>query len=269
MRKQKINVLRGAQDFIVIGKSGRDSYVYAVKPSLDVQKQFYEASISNPEDADIPVFQRYWKFNEEQGIRGSSAFLALRLDQRALRPNGLWIPGLLEAKVLESQGKLENGLYRDNGITVYSDAQPNKEVAETLIPQAAELDLELPLVVPFRALDYAPTRENGLDISFAESPKGIISGKEAQDKISSFYFKENFGVHGLGRFGYGCWVAHWDKLDDSCDGGRVDWVCGEATHEILEKAHPELSERKYGERIKELREEQKSENAKFRESLKR
>ncbi len=269
MRKQ--SVLKNARDFIVIEKTGRDSHIYAVKPSLDVMRQFYEQSISNPEDRDVDVFNRHWKFDAKEGIRGSSTFLALRFDKQALRPNGLWIPGMLEAKALESQGKLQNGVYRDYGIVVYNDDNPNKQVAETLVPQAKELGLELPLIVPFMALDYVPNkhRKYGIEPSLLNSGKGIISGKKAQDNINSLNYKANSGVLRLLRDRGGDWNANWYDLDDSGDDGRVDWICGEATSKILEKAYSELSERKYGERIRELREEQKSESAKFKDSLKR
>jgi hypothetical protein len=267
---KKTSILNNAQDFIVIGQSGRDSYVYAVKPSLKIMRQFYEQSIANRDDKNVDVFNKYWGFNEKEGIVGSSTFLALRFDKTALRFDGLWLPGLLEGKVLESKGKLEKGVYRDYSIAVYNDGEPNKAIARTLVSQAKGLDLELPLIVPFRALDYNyNTKENGVDVSFVQSPKGIISGKEAQRIIYSFNYQGNSGVRRLVRGRDGLWGTIWDWLDYSDDLGRVDWVCGEATQKILKKAYSKLSERKYGERIRELREEQKSEDAKFKESLKR
>ena len=264
----KQDVLRDAQDLIVIGKSGKDSYIYAVKPSLNVQRRFYEQSISNPADAAVPAFQRYWKFDEKEGITGSSTFLALRFDSGVLRPEGLWIPGLLEAKALESQGKLQNRVYRDCGIVVYSEGSPNKEIAEVLVPQARGLGFTLPLIVPYRALE--PHAEGGeIRPSFVEVPQGVIHGKKAEKEIGSLDYRENSGVHGLGRGTGGDWDADWDNLGDSDDDGRVDWVCGEAHRKILEQVHSKLSERQYGERIKELRGQQKAESAKFRKSLKR
>ena len=95
----KIDVLKDAQDLAIITSSGRDSYIYAVKPSLHAQKKFYDLSLSNPSDTKKPVFQKYWEFDKNIGIMGTSTFLALRFDKLALRPSGLWIPELLEAKV--------------------------------------------------------------------------------------------------------------------------------------------------------------------------
>ena len=86
---QELNVLDDVQNLIVLRYSGKDRHVYAVKPSVDVMRQFYEQSISSPADANVPAFSGYWDFNEQTGIRGSSTFLTLRLDKIALRPSGL------------------------------------------------------------------------------------------------------------------------------------------------------------------------------------
>ena len=265
---RKTDVLKNAQDFIVIGQFARDSYVYASKPSFGTQKQLYEQSISNPNDKNVDVFDRCWKFDEQQGIKGSNTFLALRFDKMALRPYGLWIPGLLEAKVLDKQGKLENGVYRDYGVAVYDEQNPNQEMAQRLVPQAQDFGLQLPLIVPFRALDYNPNG-NQIDVSFVQSPQGIIQGKDAQRNIDSLNYKGNSGVQGLSRSWDGYWFAIWYRLDFSDDVGRVDWVCGEATRKILEHAYSELNERNYGKQIQTLKEKQKADKDNFRKSLKR
>ncbi len=274
----KINVLKDAQDFVIIRPSRRDSYVYAAKPSLDIMKQFYEQSISDPDNKNVNAFNEYWKFDENKGIKGSSTLLALRFDKQALRSNKLWIPGFLEAKVLCNQEEFGGGSYRDYGIIVYNYARPNKQVSKVLVPQAEELGLELPLIVPFRALDYVdPNKTKGIKLSLLNSGIGIIQGKEAQNKINSLdhqrsfslTYKKNSGVQRLNHYLSGYWFSDWLSLNYSYYEGRVDWVCGEATREILEEAHSELSERKYGKGIRELREEQKSEDVKFIESLKR
>ena len=232
---KKTNILKGAQDFTVIGKSGKDCYIYAAKPSLEAQKQLYDISVSNSEDKNIDAFQRCWKFDEQKGIRGSSVFLALRFDKLALRPNGLSIPGLLEAKVLEKQGKLENGVYRDYGITICNEQSPNQEIAQRLISQAKNLGLSLPLIVPFRALDYI-TEDGKVTFFILDSIEGVIAGKKAQRMIDSLDYQGNLGVQGLVRGMSGYWYADWDVLYYSTGGGRVDWICGEATKQNLERA---------------------------------
>lgn len=259
----KINVLKDAQDITVIENLGDGNYVYAAKPSLDIMKQFYEQSIENPEDRNVNAFDDYWEFYEKTGIKGSSTFLTLRLDKLALRPNDLWVPGLLEAKVIGDKGKLESEVFRDYGIVVHDSGEPNKHISEVLVPQARKLGLKLPLIVPFRSLDYVNDQNKtyGIKLFLLNSGIGIIQGEEAQNKINSFDYEGNSGVQRFPRY--------WDDLSGSNHHDKVDWICGEATQEILEKAYSKLSERKYGERIRELKEEQKSEHVKFIESLKR
>lgn len=274
----KLNVLDGALDIKVIRHSGEDNYVYAVKPSIDAQRQFYEQTMLNPSDSDIPVFNNYWQFDENKGIKGSSTFLALRMDKTALRPNKLWIPGLLEANVFEKRG-FGNDVYRTYGLVVYNDDKPNRQISEVLVPQAKELGLKLPLIVPFRDLDYNPDKkkDSGIELFFVEVPKGIISGKKAVEQINSLDITSNSGVHrditsnsGVHRLycgRHGIWVAICTNLDGSGDGGRMDWVCGEAPRADLEIAHKALIGRKYGESIKELQREQKEKLSNFEESL--
>ena len=254
--KSATDVLADAQDLVVLGRSG-DNHVYAVKPSLAFQRQAYEESIVDANERDTPAFQNHWKLGKN-GIEGSSTFLALRLDKRVARPRGLWIPGLLEAKALESQGKLENGVYRDYGNLVYSNGEPNKQIAERLTTQAQELGLPLPLVVPFRALDYSPDKkdkEYGVVVSLVENPQGIISGNEAVKEINKLNWKGNSGFHRLVRYRDGDWDADWSYLDDSDDFGRVEWFCGEATSQNLKDAHDMFLEREFGAELRKRKEQ--------------
>lgn len=266
---EKIDVLRDAQDIVLLSQpdKDRDSYVYASKPSLEVQRQLYDISISNPADADIEAFQRYWEFDEEEGIKGSSIPLGLRFDKMALRPSDLWLPTYDEARELEKRGKLENGVYRDYGVAVYNNGSPNGQIAQTLVSQAEKLGLQLPLIVPFKSLDYVLSQNKELEVKFLGS-KWIITGREAQARIDFLTYKGNSGVQGLFRDGNGYWDASWDYLGNSDDDGRVDWVCGEATKKILKNAYSESSERKYGREIKEIRERQKTDKENFRKLLK-
>ena len=259
---EKHAILNDAQDFIVFEKKDGDNYVYAAKPSLDVMRQFYEQSIANPNDREIPAFQQhYWEFDETEGIRGSNAFLALRLDRQTLRPLGLWIPSLLEAKALESQGKLENGVYRDYGFVVYDR---NSEI--DLVQQGNQLNLQLPLIVPFRALDYN-VQEKYPKPSLVKSPMGIISGEKASKEIDSLdynnglsdYKRTNWAFYGINRLfrrSLGDWGADWD-LYNSNSAGRVDWVCGEASRTDLEEAIESLMKREFSEKIRDLETQRK------------
>lgn len=263
---KRIDVLENAQDLTIIEEAGINKWTYAAKPSLDVMRQFYNESISNSNDKNIDVFKRHWKFDEKEGIMGSSTFLALRLDKEALRPRGLWLPGLLEGKVLDLQKKLSNGVYRDCGVIVYNAENSNSEIARSLVSQAESLGLKLPLIVPFGALDYIPQgKEVRLFlVDFATpSEKVIIQGKEAQKRINSLEYKGNSGVQRLLRVKGGNWYAAWNYLDFSDDGGRVDWVCGEAETNKLITSFNHIVNKRYSKEINKLREKQKSETDEF------
>ena len=255
------DILADAQDIVVLGRSG-DNHVYAVKPSLEAQRQLYNESIA--EDRNVPAFRGHWKFDDKKGITGSSTFLALRLDQKALRPKGLHIPSLLEAKALEAQGKLENGVYRDYGAVLYTDGNPNREIARELVKHN-----DLPLVLPFRALGYFPDASNqfGVSLSIVQNPQGIISGEEAEKEIAKLNFKSDSGFLRLGRDGGGSWIASWSILGSSDDYGRVEWFCGEATAQNLVGANDSLVDRKYSSRIRTIEEEKLKAIKRFESSL--
>ena len=268
------DILADAQDLVVLRRSG-DNHVYAVKPSLEAQRQLYLESIADPSERDIPAFQGHWKLGKT-GIEGSSTFLTLRLDKRALRPRGLWVPGLLEAKALESKGKLENGVYRDYSTVVHSVGNPHKETAEEIAKQAKSLGLGLPLIAPFKSLDYSCDRKSkyGIAISLVKSPTGLISGQDAQAQIDALDFKSDSGFRWLGRDRDGGWNADWNYLDYSDEDGRVEWFCGEAAREKIIEANATLTERKYAQKIRaletqmtKLEEAQIKERADFEKSL--
>ncbi|MFH1326875.1 MAG: reverse transcriptase domain-containing protein [archaeon] len=216
-------MLSEAQDIVVVRSNGADSYVFAVKPSIDFQRETYRESISNLEDRGVRAFGKYWEFDEKRGIMGSSIFLNLRYDNISLRSKGLWLPGLNEARFLEKVGKLENNVYRDYDLVVYSDGNPNKEIAEKLSEQAEQLGLNLPLVSQFRALDWDINLGStyGVDLRFVGVPKGIIHGKEAERAIASLNYKGNSGAQRLDRYRNGYWGANWNDLDYSNENSRM------------------------------------------------
>ena len=190
-----------AQDLAVVGrsKSNPDLFIYAVKPSVQAHHALYDRSVADASERDTPAFKGHWQKHQVHGITGSSTFLNTRFDQKSLRPLGLWVPSLLEAKALEAQGKLENGVYRDYGAGLYTPENPNKEIAEAL----AKGRNDMPLVIPFRVLSYVadPSSKTGIRLSIVENPQGIISGEEAQKEIAKLNFKSDSGFHRLDRYG--------------------------------------------------------------------
>ena len=261
-------VLSTAEDLVVIDPTNLDSIAFAFPLKGETAKHYFDKTLANPEERDICGFQEHWKYDDKSGlITGSSTFLALRMDE-AVRSDGFRIPTPQEARQLDAEGRLSNGVYRDFGMAVYNDGNPNQEIAKEIISQAGER--KLPLIIPFNALAQRVDESfpQGLVITPSGDPKGIISGDEARQYINdNFNYKGNSGARGLGRVRDGRWVAYWDGLDFSNDGGRVDWLCGEATRADLETAHKAMSDRQYGGKIKELTKERDAVTAKFTESL--
>lgn len=264
-------VLNGAEDIVLIRlASNKDNFVYAVKPDFVFKKKHFDMTTSNSNEANVGAFGGCWAIdNSNQEIKGSSMFLGLRFD-KTLRASGLWIPGVLEARVLDTKKKLTNGVYRDNGMAIYSASGENSKIAQSLTKRARKEGWEFPLLVPFRSLDYKINGKTdyGVDISFVENPIGLIRGKEAVKVLNRFNREENNGAYRLLRDDDGSWGADYGRLADSSDNGRVgDWICGEAARADLAKAYDSLSERKYGVKIRELEAAKKQETYLFGKEL--
>lgn len=259
------DILSDAQDIVPLmpSQSNRGLHVYAVKPSISAQRQLFNESVADEAEKNILAFQGHWKFNKQKGITGSSTYLALRFEKKALRPRGMWLPGLLEAKILEYKGKLKNdGFYRDYStvvcrLKVYIMADIDKKRSEEFIAQAKESGLELPLILQFSAMDYALDKRKpyGLFVSILQSPEGIIKGTEAtqelsKQELSEFHWKKWSGVNRLSRYHERWGVIFGNNLSTSGDDGRVDWFCGEATEQDLRETYNPLLERRDGKNMK-------------------
>jgi hypothetical protein len=263
-------VLNDAENIVLVRPADNvGNYVFAVRPSFAFRKKVFEDTTSNPLENGVKAFNGYWKIDEtEREAKGSSTSLGLRLD-KVIRPLGLWVPGVLEAKVLDAKKELTDGVYRDFGMAVYNESNPNKEIAQKLVERAKKEGWDLPLLVPFRGLDYQlnPKAQYGVDVSMVDKPEGIIKGREASDILSKFAWKANSGAPRLLRNDDGAWFAV-DYLARSLDYGRVgDWICGEAARADLAKAYDSLSERKYGVKIRELQEQMQKQTETFVQEL--
>lgn len=247
-----------------------DKYVFASPFKGDIAKSYFEKTVSNEQEWSVNGFKRHWKYDSEKGlIIGSSTFLALRLDGQ-VRPDGLWIPIPQEARILDEKKKLSNGYYRDFGIVVYSQGNPNERVAKGIIERTKA---ELPLVVPFKALNPGLSSRfpYGIAISLTENPLGILSGKEARQYLHDLKYKGYRGSSdtcGLDRDGNGIWYANWSGLGGFYDDGRVDWMCSKGTHADLETAHKGLLQRRDDAKIQKLETERDEKQEEFVNSLK-
>lgn len=224
---------------VVIGPSNKKrNFVYSEPLKGDLARQVYEEGrqIVAKDYKNAPAFNGYRKYDEKKGeIIGSSTFWGI-VDDNVLRRQGLWLPGLQEARKLGELGKLTKGVYRDFGVVVYNDEDYNTEIGGFLVSEAKKRSLKLPLILPFRALDLRKAENNyGVEAVLIDELDGVISGDEVIESIKGLHYKVDSGVHRLGRGRYGNWSADWDLLANSDDGGRVDRFCGEATRENLSK----------------------------------
>lgn len=247
-------------------------YIFAKRFSGDDAREIYNAVVGriSKDFKNAPAFNGYFKFNNEtQEINGSNLYHRILIDDE-LRASGLRLPSVSEGKTLDASKKLTHDVCRDYGIAVYNIQDPNSELAQRLIKETIMRSLKLPLLAPFSALKLGKVANKKVPVLLREEIPDVITGEEAQKYLDDcFDYQGNSGVQGLHRGRAGGWHAEWECLDESVDYGRVDWVCGEATREILEKAHLELSERNYEEEVRKLKEKQKEDNDEFRESLKR
>ena len=180
-----------------------------------------------------PEFNGYFQFNEEtEEINGSSLYHGILINDE-LRQAGLWLPTFIEGRHLDKAEKLSNGVYRDYGVAVYDESDPNPNTAKKLVAESKKRDWNLPILAPFKSL----TLGKGAIIGFSKNTQNLITGDETVQYLKdNFNYVGNSGVQGLGRFWDGDWSAGWGSLANSYDYGRVDWVCGEATQKNLESA---------------------------------
>ncbi|MFA5019584.1 MAG: hypothetical protein WC533_00625 [Candidatus Pacearchaeota archaeon] len=251
-------VLNTAEDLVIIGKSGtKGKYVFAFPLKGEVAKHYFYKTLADGEERNVAGFKEYWQFDDKTGlITGSSTFLALRLDE-AVRADGFWIPDIEEALFLDKERRLTNGVYRDYGLAVFNDREPNQEVANEIISKSG--NRELPLIIPFK--DVAHRLDGnfpyGVAISLVDNPSGLKSGEQAQKILSRFNYVGDSGACRVYRYRYSGWFAGLDGLGGSGSGGRGDFLCGEATRADLLSAHDGLLKRRYDAKLFELAKEEK------------
>ena len=189
--------------------------------------------------------EEYLALNSETGeINGSSIYIGI-LANKFLRTKGLWLPTPQEGRQLDTQGRLSDGVYRDFGVIVYSGEGEQAKLLNSFIDYATKTRWKFPFVLPFRALDMKGDR-----IIPTEDNHHVLTGKEAQEFIDDLHYKDNKGARGLCRRWGGQWYGDRDGFAGSGALGRVDFVCGEATHKTLESEVLTTINRAYQEKIK-------------------
>ena len=192
--------------------------------TIEEQRKIYEGVIeSRKQYGDFPGLDDYFEFDKQEGIKGSNVPYRILIEQE-LAKQGQRTPTSYEAMQLDKKGLLTNGVYRDFGIAIYDNSNPNKNLAEKLIGQAKKRNWKLPVLAHFSGLDF--DKESRL-YKFTDDDSLIIYGNEAVEELENFDYKGNSGVQGLNRDTGGGWIANWDNLFVSDSGGRVDWKCAE------------------------------------------
>ena len=196
----------------------------AKKFSRELAKEVFQKTKEFVSGYDSLDLQKYWKFNNRTGeINGSNTSLCI-LTNKILRTKGLRLPTPWEARQLNKKGKLTNGVYREFGIAVYNDQQPNQELAKYFLENISK---EAPFILPFSSLDLE--HKTGR-IILSDNLTDILSGKDAKDFLKrEFDYTGTSGVCRLLRNAGGNWYAIWSDLSYSDVVGRMDWYCGEAT----------------------------------------
>lgn len=269
-------IQENSQTVVVSSSSRKGYFIFAQSLRGELAEKVYEGVRSkiNSEYKDLPAFSgRHWSFDSKNGIiKGSSSFLNTLADAE-LTDNGLYVPSVVEARILDKKGKLSNGVYRDFGVVMYSSKGVNEDIAESLDKNLNGCSAILPLIFPFGALSLEK-KGTSYGVKFViKEDKRIVADKNAREIINKLDYKADNGVRRLNRVRGGDWDAgwYWDGgLAVSFDVGRVDWVCGEATREKLEDVLTSEISRDFTDKKRRLKEEMRKldeeENA-FREEV--
>ena len=208
-------VLSTAEDIVLLEKLKGDKWTFAVPLQGGVAKHYFNQAFEVLKQAGVDTSESntFHTYDPEaKKIRGSSTNFCVVLDAK-MRPDGFWLPGVVEAKTLDRVGKLSNNTYRDLGIAVYNDENPNKETSQKIIAQAT--GKELPFLLPFRAMDYSLWRKAGISIFLAKEPKAIITGEQTRKIIEQMNCSEKSGAGRVSRVGEGSYEVNWSGIDYS------------------------------------------------------
>jgi hypothetical protein len=186
--------------------------------------------------------QRYWHFDPTSGdILGGNVFLGTLSDKVLARDGKSRRMTPLEGRQLDAKGKLRDnvgdlgvkrrfGLHtdeiqRDYGLVITS-LRAGNEAEKPLIEDVKKRGLQLPLVVPYHALDLKVG-----NLVFSDDTTLLISGEEAIGVLKLFAGgKDNLpGIHRISRQVNPTpdWRADVYDIFSSSPYYRLDWVCEE------------------------------------------
>ena len=247
--------LQTAKEITPLSKSG-NTITYAIPIIGDLAEQVFEYASSRINDfSDDPMFKdRYFQLQETKDgkiITGSNPGLVILCNDGLQEECELWLPTISQARILDEQGKLSNNVYRDYGVAVYNDSDPNQELAKHLIEQAKSRGYtNLPLL--FSNCDLTlKGKSSQFKPELIQSPIEILQGQEAEGVLKKMY-QGSSGARSVNRYGDGYWVAYWYYPGDSDSYGRVDYACGEATCDELLKVVQERAKNDFTKKLEAL-----------------
>ena len=210
---EAINQRIEGTDIYVFSRGDEESYTFFRPFELDEAKQLADATNRLIADYDVKGLNgRGLEVDEGRTEIFNISTLRGILANRTLmqQTDGQsWFPTIGEGVKLQRAGLYRDGILIDHGLALYSEENPDAEIAASLVADAQRLSLALPALVSFNSLDL---EQGGTRYGITPklvSKKGVISGKEAERVLGeSFRWVGNSGVLGLGRYGGG-WGASW------------------------------------------------------------
>ncbi len=157
-------------------------------------------------------------------IRGGYAHW-LVLANEVLRENGQRTITLGDSELLSRHNLLTCGVSRSIGLVVFSDGEPNANIAQALVEAGGQEGFELPYIVPYSSLklsDDGSVFHLRRDYSFVESGKSVEERLRLLDKLHLPIRKE-----GLWRLDFGGALMRLTckhDLTQSDERHVVDWI---------------------------------------------
>ena len=214
---EAINQRIEGTDIYVFSRGDEESYTFFRPFELDEAKQLADATNRLIADYDVKGLNgRGLEVDEGRTEIFNISTLRGILANRTLmqQTDGQsWFPTIGEGVKLQRAGLYRDGILIDHGLALYSEENPDSEVAQALAEDARRLGIEvMPVFASFKSLDLGQGGKRYGVIPQMVSADGLDSGEEAKKLAEeNRYILGNSGVRRLDRGSDG-WDADWDGL---------------------------------------------------------
>lgn len=232
MVKTAAQTQKGMERVILPPRLMRISYAFPLRGDR-AREVHSETSERARQYKDSPFFSsdRHWEYHKEAGeIRGSNLGYLI-IANEVLAKTGSRTLTFDEGMELDKGKGLDNGVYQDFGIAVYSEGEPNSEVARDLVNEAERRGWKLPVLAHPASLTLD---RKGINVLFGDDVSLVLSGEQAREALNLFGLVGGSGVQRLIHGRDGAWYANGDGLAGSSANGRVGWVRAEGTRADFE-----------------------------------